>query len=357
MITQPPVVDTQTHEQFFHERSRLLSALGELAEGGIVEQLQHIGSSSVPGMSTSGCIDIGLSIWPFPLDAHRQAALEALGYQLRDGRESKNEQRFQHANGVFQLCIAEAGDALWTDYLILRDYLRENESARQAYTQRKQNISADQKAQLIHETLVLARTWWIEHHGFVQVQEVADELKELSCPWSISSGWALDLFLNCVTRVHHDVDVVIARTDQLVLQSHMTERGWKFLTPFQNRLEAWPPAMRIELPRHQAHALRDGAFIDFLIGEIEHGVWRYRRDPIVMRNIERMYMRSANGIPFLAPELVLLFKSKNTSNKERDKDQKDFEEVLPSLEPERRAWLRWALLASDPEHAWIDRLA
>jgi hypothetical protein len=55
--------------------------------------------------------------------------------------------------------------------------------------------------------------------------------------------------------------------------------------------------------------------------------------------------------------IVLLFKSQNTSGRERRKDQADFEKVYTYMEPERRAWLLWAMLATDPEHAWIKQLA
>jgi len=75
-----------------------------------------------------------------------------------------------------------------------------------------------------------------------------------------------------------------------------------------------------------------------------------------VRHLDRAVLQTASGIPFLAPEVVLLFKSKNTSNRERSQDQIDFENVCPHLEPERRAWLRWALLATDQGHPWIDRL-
>jgi len=85
-------------------------------------------------------------------------------------------------------------------------------------------------------------------------------------------------------------------------------------------------------------------------------VWRYRREPFVPRSKEKMSLRSASGIPYLAPELVLLFKSKNKSNHERTKDQADFETALPHLDPERRAWLRWALVATFPERVWIGQL-
>ncbi len=114
--------------------------------------------------------------------------------------------------------------------------------------------------------------------------------------------------------------------------------------------------MQLEHSSIQAHAHRAGAFIDFLWGDIESDVWRYRRNPSVIRGIDRMALQTADGIPFLAPELVLLFKSKNTSGKNRSKDQADFETVRPFLEPERQAWLRWALLLSDPAHPWIAEL-
>ncbi len=353
-------------EQFARERARLLTLLGALTEGGIVEDLQHIGATSVPGLPASPCIDIGLAVWPFPLEPDRRAAVESLGYKLMPGDAGAPEQRFRYATDAFQLYIVDAGSELWTNYLVIRDYLRHDEGARQTYSTCKQAWGAraitepatyqQAKAQLLLQTLDAARQWWVNHHGFASVEAVAQELQAFRHLWYISSGWALDLFLGRVTRVHHDVDVVVARTDQLALQRHMTARGWKFMTPFEGRLEPWPLHMHLELPRHQAHAHREGAFIDFLLSDIEYGVWRYRRNPAVIRAADRIRLCTAEGVGFLAPELVLLFKSKNTSGKERSKDQVDFEAVYAHLEPERRAWLRWALMVTDPAHPWIEQL-
>lgn len=113
--------------------------------------------------------------------------------------------------------------------------------------------------------------------------------------------------------------------------------------------------MRLELPRHQVHAHRDGNFIDILLTDMDN-VWRYRREPLILRSKEKISLRSASGIPYLAPELVLLFKSRNTSDHERAKDQVDFEQALPHLNAEQRAWLRWALIATSPDHVWVDQL-
>lgn len=356
----------QWQAQFDQERTRLRTALGEITEGGIIENLQHIGATSVPGLLAQPCLDIGLAVWPFPLEPQPKAALAASGYQPITGYEGEPEQRFRHTNGHVQLYLVEPGSARWTDYLLLRDYLRHTESARQLYAALKQawqdNAQSEAeayqtaKAEFFHQTLPAAHEWWVKNTGFAPVEAVAQELKDFPCPWYISSGWALDLFLGRARRVHHDVDVIIAHGDQLVLQEYMRARDWKFVTPFEKRLEPWPRHMRIEAPRHQVHAHRGDEFIDFLLTDITNGVWRYRREPSIVQTIERSTLVTESGIPFLAPELVLLFKSKNTSGQARDKDQRDFAEVNAHLEPARGAWLRWALLVTNPTHPWIEQL-
>jgi hypothetical protein len=50
---------------------------------------------------------------------------------------------------------------------------------------------------------------------------------------------------------------------------------------------------------------------------------------------------------------LLLYKAKHA---DRERDQRDFEAVLPHLEPERRRWLAEALELVHPGHAWLPRL-
>jgi hypothetical protein len=288
------------------------------------------------------------------LEPGPKSKLEVLGYGPVTGYEEKPEQRFRHESGLFQLYLVESGTSKWYDMLVMRDYLRDNHAACENVSLLKKNRALT-TSQWFAQTLPAAHTWWIEHYGFSPVETVATELKEVRFPWYISGGWALDLFLGRVTRLHHDVDVGIPYSAQRELRKHLTERGWKLVTPFEKRLEIWPPHMQLQLPRHQVHAHRENEFIDFLLADMD-GVWRYRREPLVLRSTERMSLTTDSGIPFLAPELALLFKSKNTSNQERPKDQLDFEKILAHLEPERRAWLHWALVATSPDHPWIQQL-
>lgn len=61
---------------------------------------------------------------------------------------------------------------------------------------------------------------------------------------------------------------------------------------------------------------------------------------------------SADGIPYLAPEAVLLFKAKYR----RDKDETDFARALPKLNAAQRRWLRGCLTQTHPGHAWLEIL-
>ena len=334
--------------QYETERERLVEALRKVTDGGIIESIQHSGATSMSDSQGSSCVDIGMSVWPFPLESSPRSKLEAMGYQILEGFTESPQQRFRHASENIQLSIFEAGAKEWFDFTLISDYLRHNRDARD-------RISEGKSDEIFAELIPDVYRWWIAHYGFSPVEEVAKELKEAPFEWYVSGGWALDLFLGWVERPHHDVDLVMPRRSQLELQSYLTERGWKLITPFQNRLEPWPLHMRLELPRHQVHAHRDDHFMEFLFTDMDD-VWRYRREPSILRAKERMSLKSQSGIPYLAPELVLLFKSRNTSNQERPKDQTDFEKTFPHLEPERRAWLYWALMATSPDHPWINQL-
>ena len=350
----------RTAERIEAERTRLRAALGEMTAGGMLENVEPVGAASLwhahSPEADAAPLDLALAIHPFPLTGAAQRALEEVGYVLTLETAAGPVQRFTHSGKAVQLLICESGSDAWTDLLLVRDYIRQNPTARAEYLQRRTAWDAGAKADFFRETSAAAHAWYISRIGFAPVTAAAQELQDLRVPWRVASGWALDLFLGRVTRVHHDVDVEIARDDQLALYEYMTTRGWKFVTPYNQRLEPWLPRMRLELPRHQAHAHRDGAFLDFLLIDIAHDVWHYRRDSTVIRALDKVGLTNADGIPYLAPELALLFKSRNTSTKLRPQDETDFMTVSRHLEPERRAWLRWALTVTDPSHPWLDQL-
>jgi hypothetical protein len=82
------------------------------------------------------------------------------------------------------------------------------------------------------------------------------------------------------------------------------------------------------------------------------GTWICRRDPAIRRPYAEVIAATPDGIPYLVPEVVLLFKAKHA----RPKDEADFDGALPLLAPVQRAWLAQSLARVHPGHHWLSRL-
>jgi hypothetical protein len=81
------------------------------------------------------------------------------------------------------------------------------------------------------------------------------------------------------------------------------------------------------------------------------GMWICRRDPRLRRPFADVIRRTPDGIPYGAPEIVLLYKAKHAT---REKDEMDFAAVQPLLSAAQRAWLADALTLVHPGHRWLN---
>ncbi len=349
----PPIDRDKTVAQAV---ARIVEALGMISDGGIIEMTCLMKGHDARVPHDLNRREIGAAVWPFPPDQPTLEALIAIGYTPIPCDATGESKRFVHCTQPFALRLMEAGSPEWTDYIVLSAYLNLSPNELSASYDHKRPLLGIMGTEPAADLVQTARNWWIESQGFGPLHRTLRELIDFDRPWWVGGGWAIDLFLGRVTRLHCDVDISIARSDQLTLQAHLSERNWKLMAPDDGRLEPWPPSVFLELPRHQAHAHRDGEFLDVLFGEVSDGVWRFRRKQEIVRTMDRVVMRNADGVPFIAPEIALLFKSRSVDDDRRQKDRDDFELASPRLEPERRAWLRWALTVWDPAHPWIARL-
>jgi hypothetical protein len=80
--------------------------------------------------------------------------------------------------------------------------------------------------------------------------------------------------------------------------------------------------------------------------------WVFRRDARIREPYARMVATTADGVPHLRPEGVLLFKARHA----RDKDEADLALALPRLDGPTRDWLVAALDVVHPDHPWIARV-
>ncbi len=191
---------------------------------------------------------------------------------------------------------------------------------------------------------------------FEEPLAVAALLASFSRPWFIAGGWAMDLFMNRVTRDHEDLEIAIFREDQLHLRSHLS--GWRFerVVPGRGGVAGpWAEDEWLDPPIHEIHARRGRShpkILEILLNETAGNLWRYRRDQRVARKISEIGLVSRTGIPFLRPEIVLLYKAKNP----RGRDQDDFRQASRLLGDDSRAWLRSALEVCHPGHPWLPQL-
>ena len=162
-------------------------------------------------------------------------------------------------------------------------------------------------------------------------------------PWAVAGGWAMDLFLNSVTRSHADPELAVFGADQARLQSHLS--GWDLRKVVDGRFEPWAAWEWLSLPVHEVHA-RSADKLEFLLNERDGDRWVFRRDPRVTLPLANAIVHVADGVPVLAPEVVLLFKAKLP----RVKDDQDFAASLAELDGSRRHWLRAALQLCHPGH-------
>jgi hypothetical protein len=188
----------------------------------------------------------------------------------------------------------------------------------------------------------------------IRPEEIARLLSGFAGPWWICGGWALDLFLGRETRRHDDLDVALLRHDQPALFRHLRDWDLHYATP-AHTLEPWD-GHRLEPPIHGIWARRSTErtapwTCEFLLNEQRDGEWAFRGNEAV-RRLTKDLGDERNGVPFLRPEIALLYKSSERS----PKNETDFAAVRPHLSREASLWLRAALESCDDRHPWIEAL-
>lgn len=190
---------------------------------------------------------------------------------------------------------------------------------------------------------------------FTEIQKVGLLFADLPCQWFVGGGWAIDLFLDRVTRRHKDIDVAIARNDQFAVRDYLRHRGWKLEKAVDGKLFPWTYGERLVLPIHTVWCSNDEyepSFIEILLNEIDGDCFKFRRDQSITLPRERMFFKSSTGALALSPEIVLLYKSNCP-----EENAADFQNAFKMLPEENRVWLKASLdKLFAQKHPWTDDL-
>jgi GrpB-like predicted nucleotidyltransferase (UPF0157 family) len=127
--------DESWPQRFAAEAERIRDTLGEAALA-----VEHVGSTSVPGLSAKPTIDIAVAVASF--DALDVGAVQALGYDYVPEYEAELPERRYFRRPGFHLHVYERDHPEFVDYLRFRDRLRSDPGARREYEALKVRLAA-----------------------------------------------------------------------------------------------------------------------------------------------------------------------------------------------------------------------
>ena len=155
--------DPEWPRLYKREAERVKSTLGDR-----VLLIEHVGSTSVPGLAAKPKIDMLLVVADSADESAYVPALEAVAYVLRIREPDWYEHRmFKGPDTDINLHVYSSGCREIDRMLLFRDWLRSNESDRRLYERTKRELArndwkymqnyADAKTEVVEEILIRAR--------------------------------------------------------------------------------------------------------------------------------------------------------------------------------------------------------
>ncbi len=183
--------------------------------------------------------------------------------------------------------------------------------------------------------------------------EAAEALTGVSAPWAVAGGWALDLWLGEQTREHEDLEITVPATSFAAIQARLDELGMKVFMNDNGEVTLLAPG---EAPGQGFQTwvtdpAEEGWRMDIFREPGDADTWIYRRTGELSAPRAWASGRTPAGIPYVAPQIVLLFKAKAT----RYKDQADFSRRAEAVV--RGQSLARGVIADHPAGPSLDRAA
>jgi GrpB-like predicted nucleotidyltransferase (UPF0157 family) len=157
-------------ERFAVERAKIVAALGAKAI-----RVDHIGSTSIPGLTAKPIIDIDLSVKDADHEEDYLPTLIASGYQLRVREPGHRMVRTPNLGVHVHCCTTGSG---WERrHLLFRDWLRYNQADREAYGELKKKLASQD---------------WPDMNAYAQAKSVCiTEITARAEKWAADSGWSM----------------------------------------------------------------------------------------------------------------------------------------------------------------------
>jgi GrpB-like predicted nucleotidyltransferase (UPF0157 family) len=126
-------------KQYESEKKRLCELLGEVILG-----IEHIGSTSIPGMWAKPIVDILIGVDSLPLEEFYINKLIEIGYEyLGEAGVSGRLYFRKRAPHKYNVHVTKIGSDIWNNNIVLRDYLCDNRDEALKYSAIKLKIISE----------------------------------------------------------------------------------------------------------------------------------------------------------------------------------------------------------------------
>ncbi len=123
---------------YAEEKRKILEVIGEN-----VVAIEHIGSTSIPGMRSKPTIDILIAVQDPDVVGSCVEPLRTIGYEYRPMNkeiipDTEYFRKGPSGANTHHIRIVKTGSSLWSNYILFRDYLRNHPEACREYEQLKE---------------------------------------------------------------------------------------------------------------------------------------------------------------------------------------------------------------------------
>jgi GrpB-like predicted nucleotidyltransferase (UPF0157 family) len=130
--------DTARVERYHAEARLIADALGDL-----VRQIEHVGSTAVPGLAGKPTVDIALGVETFELPPRTVERMGAAGFRYQEDEARPWERRFVKGDEFPRAVIVHVVEwrgPKWREFIRFRDALRADRSLAAEYEELKRRL-------------------------------------------------------------------------------------------------------------------------------------------------------------------------------------------------------------------------
>lgn len=210
------------------------------------------------------------------------------------------------------------------------------------------------------------------------VKQADELLRGHDFEYAVCGGLAIDMFLGHESRRHGDIDILAFWAERDKIIEYMQSKGYEVyemlgggkchhIIDINNQMRVKRNIFCVndncELVQLYNTSDTDIYYIDFkhigqtklnyiefLFNDKSDTYFLYARNHDIKLSLDKAILFS-DGIPFLAPEMCLLYKSTDIN---REGYRQDYEKAMAKMTVEQKLWLNNALVSLYPDgHEWI----